>query len=81
VNTPADILHHPQLVARNYWYEMTWDNIIKVKYPSRFCLPSYSPCRQWRPAPCLGQHNAEVYEELLGFKAEEISRLREAGVI
>jgi len=81
VNTPGDILLHPQLLARNYWQELPWDGGMLVKYPSRFCLPSYSPCQQWRPAPRLGQHNTEVYQELLGFDAEKIGRLKQGGII
>jgi crotonobetainyl-CoA:carnitine CoA-transferase CaiB-like acyl-CoA transferase len=34
-----------------------------------------------RPAPVLGQHTEEVLTGLLGLSAEEIARLREAGVI
>jgi crotonobetainyl-CoA:carnitine CoA-transferase CaiB-like acyl-CoA transferase len=32
-------------------------------------------------APLLGQHNREVYEELLGFGEAELTRLVEQGVI
>ncbi len=33
------------------------------------------------PAPLLGQHNDDVYREMLGIPAEELERLREAGII
>ena len=34
-----------------------------------------------RPGPALGQHNAEVYEELLDLSADEISTLKEKGIV
>ena len=34
-----------------------------------------------RPAPTLGQHNVEVFAELLGFGANEIADLQERGLI
>ena len=43
----------------------------------------YSAIDQLRytPAPCLGQHNEEVFSTLLGLSQEEIARLREEKVI
>jgi formyl-CoA transferase len=32
-------------------------------------------------SPLLGEHNAEVYAELLGFGEEDLARLNSAGVI
>ena len=33
------------------------------------------------PAPALGQDNVEVYGELLGLSAEEVSELKSGGVL
>lgn len=62
--------------------------IVTIDHPQRpgFTMPgcpiklSASPTTV-RPAPLLGQHNAEVYRELLGFDADELAKLKEKGVI
>ena len=46
--------------------------------PAKF---SKTPWKIERGAPCLGEHNDEVFSELLGLSQEEINSLREEGVI
>jgi len=36
---------------------------------------------EYRPAPGLGQHNEEVYKELLGYSAKQVAELKAEGVI
>ena len=33
------------------------------------------------PAPLLGQHNEEVYRELLGLSTDTLKRLKEEGIL
>jgi len=42
---------------------------------------SRTPGELRTPAPTLGQHNDEVFGELLGLGADEIARLKEEKVI
>ena len=46
--------------------------------PAKF---SKTPWRIERGAPCLGEHNDEVFSGLLGLSQQEIDDLREEGVI
>jgi crotonobetainyl-CoA:carnitine CoA-transferase CaiB-like acyl-CoA transferase len=34
-----------------------------------------------RPAPMLGQHNQQVYGEVLGYSRQRLDQLKESGVI
>ena len=45
--------------------------------PVRF---SATPAEHFRPAPCQGEHTAEVLEELLGLSSDEVDALVAAGI-
>ncbi|WP_210495644.1 CaiB/BaiF CoA transferase family protein [Microvirga antarctica] len=65
VSTPADLLKNPQLQHREFFVEMK-----HFLLPESFLAPgapyalSRTPWRMSRPAPRLGEHNAEILEEL-----------------
>ena len=42
---------------------------------------SLTPGDAARPAPFLGQHNSQVYSELLGYDSDTVERLQMEGVI
>ena len=48
------------------------------RLPIRF---ERTPCDEYRPAPVVGQHNAEVLNEWLGVSEEDVRRGEEAGFL
>ncbi|MEE9146236.1 MAG: CoA transferase [Candidatus Tectomicrobia bacterium] len=74
VQNASDLLEHdPQLRYRGHYHLLTHP----VTGPTRYMGPAFqlsgTPAAL-RPAPCLGQHNAYVYGELLGMSAADIDR-------
>lgn len=76
----AEMQTNPQVLAR--------DMMVTIDHPQRgpvtitgcpIKLSDSPPIIE--PAPLLGQHNAEVYQELFGWTGEDIERLRSEGVI
>ena len=80
VQTPADLANCPQLESREFYQEVEHPVIGKIKVPFRLFNMSEAPARYRFPAPLLGQHNAEVYKEVLGYAERELAPLRELGV-
>jgi len=52
-----------------------------MKYPGAFALTSETPPGVSRRAPLIGEHNREVYEEIVGLTGEDISKLARAKII
>lgn len=81
INSIADIFKNPQFQARESMVEVEDPNIGAVRMPGIVPRLSRSPGRVDHLAPSLGQHNAEIYGELLGYTTQEIEALAEEGVI
>jgi len=80
VSTMGDLLNSEHLKARGFFAEIAHPVAGKFPYPSSPYQFSATPWALRRPAPCLGQHNAEVYEEL-GISAREVEQLRKEGIV
>lgn len=81
VSSARDLIEHQHLQARDYWQDVEYSDLgVSLRYPVRFCLSSETPCKHWRRAPAIGEHNQEIYKEL-GYSASEIVSLKEAGII
>ena len=75
-----DLMESPQYQHREYFTEIDHPVAGKLTYPG---TPLKWGGVSWelRPAPLLGQHNAEVYGDLLGWKQDDLTRMHAAGVI
>ncbi len=79
VNTGRDLIMDPQLNHREGWQVQVHPEIGAMSHR----VPAYrlveTPPRVTGPAPCLGQHNREVYLGLLGMDETEYQRLEVEG--
>ncbi len=71
----------PQVKARGVRVEMPHPVAGKVATVANPMRSSGSPVSYRRPPPGLGEHTQNVMSEVLGLDADEIGRLRAAGVI
>ncbi|MYE46932.1 MAG: CoA transferase [Chloroflexi bacterium] len=80
VCTAPDLIESPQFVEREFFSEVDHPASGPLLYPG---LPLRFGTERppLRRAPLLGEHNAEVYGELLGCSAADLARMRGAGVI
>jgi len=79
--TPEEIVKSEHLKARAYFVDIDHPEIGKVKYPG---APYRFSETQWqivRHAPLLGEHNQDILVGRLGYKQQDIEKLRTNGVI
>ena len=77
-----EMLADPHFKAREAIIEVATERFGKLKMQNAFPKFSATPGTIRRPAPSeVGQHNAEIYGELLGLDAAALEQLASAGVI
>ncbi|HZP44330.1 MAG TPA: CoA transferase [Candidatus Binataceae bacterium] len=77
VATVADLAADPQLKAREYFVEVEGPAADhKIVLPGAFAKLSQTPVGPAGPSPRIGEHNEEVYGQLLGLNAEQLQALR-----
>ena len=74
--TPRKALQTPHSIARAAHVETPEGEVLP--FPS--IVAGHSPRKEQSPAPAPGEHNMAILEEL-GFDAEDVQRLEQAGVV
>ena len=76
-----EIFEDPQYAARENMLEMKDPRIGSLKIPNAMPRMSETPAQIHSLGPSLGEHNAEIYGELLGLSADRLKELAEKGVV
>jgi len=80
INTMKDVATDPHLAARGFFVELDHPAMGRQRYPGVPFRMSDTP-GELRRAPLLGEHTASILGERLGYRAEDVIRLRQRGVI
>src|SRR4051794_30624685 len=75
VSTTLDLVNDPQLLAREFLTEMNHPQLGSIKFP-RGAIATVM-AMQLTPAPCLGQHNSELLNELGYSQVDQLQTLHD----
>jgi crotonobetainyl-CoA:carnitine CoA-transferase CaiB-like acyl-CoA transferase len=78
---PDDLYGCPHLRERQFFERVHHPFAGDAEYPSELVRLSEESFRTRRAAPLLGEHNAEVYQRIVGLTEDEIAQLRNSAVI
>ncbi len=81
VQTPAELVECPQLQSREFYRQVEHPVIGNIKVPAELFRFSETPYQLRLPAPTLGEHNAEIYVQGLGYTQQQLVQLRQLNVI
>ncbi len=77
----GDLADCPHLEARDFFVEVDHPVAGPARYPGMAVRVPGETITASQPAPLLGQHNAEIFGEELGYSTKDIISLRQQGVI
>lgn len=77
----ADIARDPQYEARAMFDRVKLPDGTQLKVPAYVPKLSRTPASTEWPGPSLGEHNEQVYRDVAGLSADELSELRRREVI
>jgi crotonobetainyl-CoA:carnitine CoA-transferase CaiB-like acyl-CoA transferase len=76
-----EVLADEQLAARDWFREIEMPTVGTHRYPGYLFKMRNTPDDVQLPPPLLGEHNEEVYLDILGYEREEYEALIEKGLV
>jgi crotonobetainyl-CoA:carnitine CoA-transferase CaiB-like acyl-CoA transferase len=76
-----ELVENQHLAARDFYVTIEHQDAGTFPFPGFPAQLSATPASFRRPAPGLGEHNREVFSEMLGLSDEELATLYASGVI
>ena len=80
VNGAGAVARDPQLAAREYFVDVDHPETGTLRYPGAPYRHARTPWRIVRPAPRVGEHNAEVWGEV-GLSTEVLRDYKARGIV
>ncbi len=81
VNSTLEMTQDPQVAAREMLVDIPYPRVGDIPVPGVVIKLSETPGAIERPGPTPGQHNQEVYSDILGFTPQKLAELKAEGVI
>jgi benzylsuccinate CoA-transferase BbsF subunit len=79
--TNKDVSEDPHLRAREFFVELEHPEVGKRQHIGMPWRMTRTPTKVRAPAPCIGQHTDEVLTQVLGYRPDEVAKLRDAGAL
>jgi crotonobetainyl-CoA:carnitine CoA-transferase CaiB-like acyl-CoA transferase len=81
VRTMKEVAADKLFDERHYYVDVDHKVAGKIRFPGPPCQFSATPGKIRHAAPLLGEHNAEVFGQMLGYSPEKIVKMQQAGAI
>ena len=81
VHTELDLLASPHLAGRGFFEEVHMEGVGTHRYPGMMTRWANTPNHIRRPPAKLGEHNEEIYLDLLGYSREEYDAMVAKGLV
>ena len=77
----GEVMNHQQIKAMNFFVELDHPEAGKLQYPKGPCEFEKTNWEWTKAAPLLGENNAQIFGERLGYSQKEIAAMKKSGVI